>query len=225
MVDILKFNLDAVINSQFCTIRRVQILEIGESARASLDAASRVDVIMTFSRGEVLQTNHGDIVWCDSDLDAFSPCGVRIPADASARQPDAVCDNAFANAIDAAVGQACRDFVSSVRAGYSLSDAARSLVGLGRGLTPAGDDFLGGFLVVRHRRGIRDTVDARQTHAISRARLGMHMRGEGTRAEMRFVDALLDGADLDAPEAALRCLGHSSGHDFIRGARAAAEWS
>lgn len=203
----------------------MQILEIGECARASLDAASRVDVIMNFSRGQVLQTNHGDIVWCDSDPDAFSPCGVRIPADVNAKRPENVSDNAFANAIDAAVEQACGDFVSSVRAGQPLRDAARSLLGLGRGLTPSGDDFLGGFLVVRHRRGFRDVIDARQTHVISRARLSMHVRGEGTRAEMRFVDALLDGADLVAPEASLRRLGHSSGHDFMRGALAAAELS
>ncbi|HWS71579.1 MAG TPA: DUF2877 domain-containing protein, partial [Thermoanaerobaculia bacterium] len=67
------------------------------------------------------------------------------------------------------------------------------------------------------------TIDTTGTHAISRARLAMHMRGEGTRAEVRFVRALIAGENTQTAEATLRNHGHSSGEDFMHGARAAWE--
>jgi hypothetical protein len=205
----------------------VQILAIGDRARAALAAAGQIEVVMTFSRGRVLQTDRGEILWCDSDPQAFSPRGVLIPhgpETARTAEFDRTAVDPFAEELDAMVRQASSDFVAAVCAGEALTTAAMMLVGLGRGLTPAGDDFLGGFLAVRHRRGFRDAIDTTATHAISRARLQMHMNGEGTLAEMTFVDSLLNGRDdLCEAEAVLRRLGHSSGEDFMRGACAAAE--
>ena len=205
-------------------------LEIGRDARAALAAATRCDVVMTFSRGEVVETDRGEIVWFDCDPEAFSPKGVLTtpPLNGGGQAPSPVpregCDlgQAGAPVLHEAFIDACSRFVH-VLAQTSLAEAAPLLLGLGPGLTPSGDDYLGGFLCTLHHLGRPSNIDTAQTHAISRARLHMHMRGEGTRAEIRFVRALVHGDDTTEAEATLQTYGHSSGDDFIRGARAA--WS
>jgi hypothetical protein len=203
-------------------------LEIGRDARAALAAATRWNVVMTFSRGEVVETDRGEIVWFDSDPEAFSPKGVltamhrggQAPAPVAAKGRDL--GQAGATALHNAFVDACSRFLEAL-ARTSLAEASPILLGLGPGLTPSGDDYLGGFLATLHHLGRPATIDTANTHAISRARLAMHMRGEGTRAEVRFVRALVRGEQTMDAEAALLRHGHSSGDDFIRGARAA--WS
>lgn len=195
----------------------MNVLEIGRDARAALAAAATCNVVMTFSRGEVVETDRGEIVWFDCDPEAFSPRGVLVEAvdrSPSARRVDV----AYFPDFDAQVAR----FLAALES-QSIADAAPILLGLGPGLTPAGDDFLGGFLCTLHHLGRGAVIDTNATHAISRARLAMHMRGEGTRAEVRFVRALVAGANTTDVEATLQRHGHSSGHDFIRGARAAWE--
>ncbi len=108
---------------------------------------------------------------------------------------------------------------------------ARSLVGLGPGLTPSGDDVLGGFVLVGAACGAlpADFAEALReeartaTHSLSRARLEHHLRAEGSVAECRLVRALLD-RDLRAATThaeALSRFGHHSGADFLDGALAA----
>jgi hypothetical protein len=203
-------------------------LEIGRDARAALAAATHCNVMMTFSRGEVVETDRGEIVWFDCDPEAFSPKGVLT---APLTRPSATLSPLRGardlvardeGSVHAAFLDACCRFRDALAA-TSLPAAAPILRGLGPGLTPSGDDYLGGFLCALHHLGRPSAIDTTQTHAISRARLDMHMRGEGTRAEVRFVRALVHGGDTTKAEATLQNHGHSSGDDFMRGAGAA--WS
>lgn len=123
----------------------------------------------------------------------------------------------------------------------SAAAAANTLVGLGPGLTPAGDDFTGGAFFARAvlaRAGAIDaaawkaaasavrTAAARLTHPIGAALLGDLLAGEGW-APMHDLAAALasgDGPRAIAAARQLTQLGHSSGWDllagFIVGARA-----
>ncbi|MCU1349900.1 MAG: hypothetical protein JWO56_2930 [Acidobacteria bacterium] len=201
----------------------MRVLEVGRDARTALASATRCDVVMTFSRGEVVETDRGEIVWFDSDPEAFSPRGVLIRVDEtpSSAPKRAGKGRADVSPLHDPFLRECERFVAAIRSGTAIADAAAILLGLGPGLTPSGDDFLGGFLAMRHHLGRPATIDPANTHAISRARLAMHMRGEGTRAELRLVQALIHEHDTQQAEATLRQHGHTSGEDFIRGARAA----
>lgn len=127
--------------------------------------------------------------------------------------------------------RAAEAFVAWMRAGASspAPAAAASLVGLGPGLTPAGDDFVGGALIALHTLGKRDIASRvaswalalaeRGTSRISRAHLACAARGEGHEA----LHAFLAAQDADAAQAALEALdrvGHSSGWDAAAGALA-----
>jgi hypothetical protein len=112
--------------------------------------------------------------------------------------------------------------------------AARALVGLGPGLTPAGDDLTGGAFFARAllaRAGVIDatawgeaaaavrTAAARLTHPIGVALLGDLLAGEGWAPLHELAAALAqddDGAALRAA-ARLTSLGHSSGWDLLAG--------
>lgn len=113
----------------------------------------------------------------------------------------------------------------------AIATAAARLVGLGPGLTPAGDDFLTGYLAALWSRAAAEAgVQAMlaplaaacsplilRTHAISRQMLDDATRG-------RFAQALVDvtialsgaGNTDDAAARALAC-GHSSGADALCG--------
>jgi Protein of unknown function (DUF2877) len=109
------------------------------------------------------------------------------------------------------------------------SRAVESLVGLGPGLTPSGDDLLGGALIALRALGWPQAADTlgcwllprarARTHAISYAHLACAARGEGAAA---LHDTL---ATLCCPGApglgdcvdALRTIGHSSGWDAMAG--------
>jgi hypothetical protein len=121
------------------------------------------------------------------------------------------------------------------------ADAATALVGLGPGLTPAGDDFSGGAFFARAllaRAGVIDagawgvaasdvrTAATRLTHRIGAALLGDLLAGEGWAPLHDLAAGLARGDDSIALDAAgqLVRLGHSSGWDllagFVAGARA-----
>jgi hypothetical protein len=108
--------------------------------------------------------------------------------------------------------------------------AAEILIGLGPGLTPSGDDLLGGAMIALHALG-RAAVAARlaawalplaaeRTGAISAAHLACAAAGEGSSALHDFLAALLtgDAAALAEAAAALGAIGHSSGWDMLAGA-------
>ena len=110
--------------------------------------------------------------------------------------------------------------------------AIATLLGLGSGLTPAGDDALGGALIALRLFGRADTADrlaawllplARTaTSDISCAHFSAAAEGEGAAALHDTLAALAaDDASLDDGVARLDRIGHSSGWDALAGAVAA----
>ncbi len=115
------------------------------------------------------------------------------------------------------------------------AQAAWALLGLGAGLTPSGDDYVGGAFFARAllaRAGAGDAARWRsaaeairaaapgRTHAISAALLGDLLDGEGWAPLHDLASALAAGApEAAAREAARRLtrLGHSSGWDLLAG--------
>jgi hypothetical protein len=112
----------------------------------------------------------------------------------------------------------------------ALQAAAALLVGLGPGLTPSGDDLVGGAMIALHTLGRADMAKqladwalplaVARTGAISLAHLACAAGGEGCAALHDLLAALLraDEKGLARPLAALAGLGHSSGWDMLAGA-------
>lgn len=109
-----------------------------------------------------------------------------------------------------------------------LPDSAPSLIGLGLGLTPSGDDALGGIALALHalKNGIAveklamtvNETGEERTNRISRAHLNAAMIGAGVAALHDCVDALLTGGkDLPSVLQRLSRVGHSSGWDALLG--------
>src|SRR5262245_35634388 len=109
------------------------------------------------------------------------------------------------------------------------ADAIAPLVGLGPGLTPSGDDYLGGMLValaVIGRTHLRDRLWralapllAERTVDISRAHLAAAAEGLGSASLHGALNAILAGArdDIAVAIAALARVGHTSGMDALAG--------
>jgi hypothetical protein len=113
--------------------------------------------------------------------------------------------------------------------------AAEALIGLGEGLTPSGDDFVGGLLYARLRlrkicaaRSREDHPDLDQvlrssrqrTHVISYTLLADHARGHASEPLQRLVDAVLTLQDhecIGRRAAGLAQVGHSTGWDLLTG--------
>ncbi len=104
---------------------------------------------------------------------------------------------------------------------------ARDLLGLGPGLTPSGDDCLGGMLLALHAIGERPvarrlwgrikTDVCTRTHAISRAHLAAAAHGLGSERVHRILRILLEGAHPASALADLARMGQSSGWDTLAG--------
>jgi hypothetical protein len=103
------------------------------------------------------------------------------------------------------------------------------LLGLGPGLTPSGDDLLGGALATLAAIGFADLrnaiwaaigPDARsRTNDIAFAHLSAAAEGECAPALTDAIDALLSGRAQDLPSAleGLAAVGHTSGWDALAG--------
>lgn len=219
------------------------------SQHAARLCGSRVDAILRGAgagvahrvsrRAALLLGARGVVVWLDVRDDAVGPRGVLVSPDALGDVTDGArwrydgralrFDDVAALSLDGAPTLDMSQCVvggagAAVRDDVSLVLAARAMVGLGRGLTPSGDDVLGGFLMGaraagrRHRALARAVLRAsRSTVPVSRARLRDHARGAGTVAEVRYVRAARGGAARADALAALEAFGHSSGRDFARG--------
>lgn len=129
--------------------------------------------------------------------------------------------------------QAFLDWIAKDAQG-SAPRAAASLIGLGPGLTPAGDDFAGGALIALRAAGhapLADRVAAwalalaeEGTGKISRAHLRCAAAGEGHEALHDLLRALNEGEVAIARSMdALSRVGHSSGLDAAAGALLALE--
>jgi hypothetical protein len=110
-----------------------------------------------------------------------------------------------------------------------LPEAARILIGLGPGLTPSGDDFIGGALIALRALGTRESAKrlaawvlplARErTGLVSFAHLACAADGEGAAALHEALVALCrpeKGAIKECLRA-IDTLGHSSGWDALAG--------
>jgi len=119
--------------------------------------------------------------------------------------------------------------------GNALDDDAQMLIGLGPGLTPSGDDYLGGLLIALHafeRRpqalGLWRWLEPRlkRTSAISAAHLAAAAQGEGHEALHACLHALCDrGADWTRTLEQVANVGHVSGWDALAGIAAVAKLS
>jgi hypothetical protein len=129
-------------------------------------------------------------------------------------------------------GQACDGLYRALAAGdlMQAQPHAAQLIGLGPGLTPAGDDFLLGLLVALNipespayaLRALGDFVLAcavRQTHAISLAGLRQAAAGQARESIVGLCEALLLGDPTDIRPGLERVLqiGSSSGTDIALG--------
>jgi hypothetical protein len=142
--------------------------------------------------------------------------GAATPVVAAAREPAAALTAFLRRAFEAEPPTAPPDL--------------RALIGLGPGLTPSGDDLLGGALVALHLLGRGDLAGtlwhrlrgelARGTNPISRAHLGAAARGLGGAALHAVLNDLLsgEGGALERRLAAIDAIGHSSGWDALAGA-------
>ena len=107
-----------------------------------------------------------------------------------------------------------------------LPAVVAALAGRGSGLTPAGDDVLGGLLVVlrtagHDERALLDAVSGARTHAISRAFLAWAARGQAVEPVHLLLAALARGdrAAARRHQEAVLALGHTSGADLLLGLR------
>jgi len=110
--------------------------------------------------------------------------------------------------------------------GNALGAEAQELIGLGPGLTPSGDDYLGGMLVTLRLSGRGVQADglwrwlqprlAGRTSAISASHLAAAAAGEAHEALHEVLNGSLDLEKLGA-------VGHSSGWDALAGAVAVLE--
>lgn len=118
----------------------------------------------------------------------------------------------------------------ALRAGHDRAAAERlqSLIGLGHGLTPSGDDCLAGLLLMRHRAGwsrpgsdaLTETlVKAAFEHstALSANLLEAAAAGEAEERLLRACDAILSGAESFRALGGLLDYGSSSGLDALVG--------
>jgi len=149
----------------------------------------------------------------------FSPHGHRLARELSQ--------------IAAPVVQDLRTWLESVMPlGSSLAPPPASvarLIGLGPGLTPSGDDLLGGMMIALRSLGWPSVADAvgasvlplarSRTHAISYAHLACAAHGQGAGAVHDATVALCSPEDPRMQEHLddLGCLGHSSGWDALAG--------
>ncbi len=166
------------------------------------------------------------------------------PADsAGLRRGQATLTAAFRHVAPRGLAAERRDDLVSVRASTGLAalrtwvaapstpvpDAVTALLGLGPGLTPAGDDALAGALIALCAFGQRATAEQlasallplarRRTNAISCAHLKAAAAGEGTAALHDTLVAAI-GADERGTIDGVRRLdriGHSSGWDALAG--------
>lgn len=113
-------------------------------------------------------------------------------------------------------------------AGHALANEAGGLVGLGPGLTPSGDDYLGGVLMGLRWIGRAQQADSlwrwleprlTATSAISAAHLAAAAQGEAHAALHRVLEDLAAWQTPDLLPALLEldAVGHTSGWDALAG--------
>lgn len=139
------------------------------------------------------------------------------------------------NIVSRKAGEAMRNLVSAARQfDLNTNSAVKTLIGLGSGLTPGGDDLLGGFVAGlwctdgdQSRRttfitGLGSAIrhHSRQTNDISRTYLYHAVRGQVSSLLANLAEAISRGEAPDqlagVAEAAMQ-VGHTSGMDTVTG--------
>jgi len=109
-----------------------------------------------------------------------------------------------------------------------LARSVRTLIGLGPGLTPSGDDFLAGMLIAlsacgakrwQHQLGNAVQAGLQGTGPVSQPHLKAAVKGEGGEALHQALVALMagEGDRLGPALSALDRVGHTSGWDGLAG--------
>jgi hypothetical protein len=158
--------------------------------------------------------------------------GALLPALCAATRPDA--QRSSDAVLRAAVPVVCtlRDWLIAAFTGsLAAPPAVAALIGLGGGLTPSGDDFLGGMMTALHHLGHGELARALAkpvlacapdgTSVISGAYLRCAAAGQGFKVLFDAINCLLAGGDaakLDMQLDAVAEVGHTSGWDFLAGA-------
>ena len=180
-----------------------------------------------------------EVDWVDATVvDLRVSAGVedaRAVRDRLARALAPFDERAGAAGLSAAPGRAARAAVAGAlreRDPLALSQAARSLVGLGEGLTPAGDDWLVGMLAVLHRLAQGWVLEAGHLASV----LVGEAPGRTTTVGAAFLahalvrefsEPVRDLVTAESPSRAraagarLAALGATSGADTLSGMRAA----
>lgn len=109
------------------------------------------------------------------------------------------------------------------------SESVCGLLGLGPGLTPSGDDYLGGMMIALHAFGYHQAVEQlyaiieleapRRTNRISTAHLAAAREGSGAAPLHDVLDRLAAATDtpLSSLAPAVDRIGHTSGWDALTG--------
>lgn len=116
-----------------------------------------------------------------------------------------------------------RGLIALIRGDWA--EATARLVGLGPGLTPSGDDFLAGFLLLASRSGwaaaapLREAIRALpsgRTTPVSESLLHWALLGVVSERALYWLDGLIQGAPR--PIGPVLAIGATSGADFAAGA-------
>ena len=179
---------------------------VADAARLPLGARLALQLLRAERRGTCIAAS-GLLLWLAGEPLAF-------PLQAAAARFDALRDALVRDDVEA------------------FGEAALPVLGLGPGLTPSGDDFLGGiFFALAHvprprwsarmaaLHGSIQRACARATNVISAVLLGDLMQGIGYSALHEMLYALQGGAPKAIVEAAaeLQRIGASSGSDLLAG--------
>ena len=128
---------------------------------------------------------------------------------------------------------AITNFVQAFRLAEGMEESVQALMGLGRGLTPAGDDFLAGFLYTRqalapHEERLKRTIHKVEAHYpqtgdVTRQMYQVFLQHAGTELHRHFLETWFgnDPVALWKTLLELENLGHTSGLDFVVGCEAA----
>jgi hypothetical protein len=175
-------------------------------------------------------------VWAPAPLPATaSPEPWRLREAARGRVPGEGLGGLVVDAHNVLSGHAqpALEAIDRFLVGHTLDDDAQSLIGLGPGLTPSGDDYLGGVLIALHQFGRKPQAQSLwrwlrprlgRTSDISAAHLAAAAAGEGHEALHRCIEALcLLAPDWAGALAALDAVGHCSGWDSLAGVAAVAK--
>jgi hypothetical protein len=178
----------------------------------------------------------GAELWSPPPLPAHaSPDVMQLRAAARGRVPNEGLGGLVVDAHNSLSGHAqpALDALDRWLVGNALEDEAQELIGLGPGLTPSGDDYLGGMLIALQQFGRKPQalslwrwLEPRlvRTSAISGAHLTAAAAGEGHDALHRCLVALCtDRADWSSALDALSSVGHVSGWDSLAGVVAVAK--